>query len=82
MSYWVEIEESFPNDKERVDLWVKGKKSTLDFYSPCATSKGGRITDAYWDVAKQDWYTFHGLIRRISPEITPTHWMRVPEGPR
>ena len=82
---WQPIETA-PKDGTAIDLWIVGPQSEVSFYDPaCRSRRGGRAVDFAW-LAKPpnspNWYPRGGLGYPLSPEVTPTHWMPLPEPPK
>lgn len=86
---WMPIETA-PKDGTPVDLWIEGADNVVDFYTPLATKvpgqpkRHGRLPDVRWMHKKPNapnWYAIGGLGMSLSPEVTPTHWMRPPQPP-
>ena len=89
MSDWQPIETA-PKDGTVIDLWIVGSDDNVDFYSSTARKvrnkpfRVGRATCFRWEQRGGNppaWYPIAGLGYPLSPEVDPTHWMPIPEGP-
>lgn len=90
MRKWQRIETA-PKDGTVVDLWIVGSDDTVDFYAPTARKipgrplRHGRATNFLWmkkGINQPNWYPQGGLPGYpLSPDVTPTHWMPLPEPP-
>lgn len=62
---WIACDIEMPETMEFVDIWVPGI---------------GRVPDCKWAVGRKSWIRNvpHGI---VEIQLSPTHWMRIPEGP-
>ena len=90
MTVWQPIKTA-PKDGTKIDLWIVGSCSMVDFYSPTATKmpgkplRHGRACNFRWGQHgpnKPNWYPVGGLGYPLSFEVTPTHWMPLPAPPK
>ena len=88
---WQPIEIA-PTDGTPVDLWIVGPDDKVDFYAsnakkvPGKPLRYGRATNMRWMKKGPNspaWYPMGGLGYPMSPfDVTPTHWMPLPEPPK
>ena len=80
---WISVKTRLPEPEQIVDLWVTGRPIDIEFY--CAPYRHGgkqtkgRVTNVVRDGDR--WRPCGGLFPRVSPDLTVTHWMPIPESP-
>lgn len=90
MSVWQPIDTA-PHDGTMVDLWITGSDNMVDFYSTTAKKirgkpiRHGRAPCFVWahnPPNNPNWYPY-GVTGSypLSPDVTATHWMRIPGEP-
>jgi hypothetical protein len=81
MNQWISVKERLPKIGLSVDLWIIGDAFFVTFYDTSVPKKAtaGRTTNFKWDGER--WVTSGGLRLYLSPDVTPTHWMPLPDPP-
>ena len=81
---WQPIETASKDERDIVDVWCMGERIDIEFY--CSVYSGvrgltlwqGRVTNVHWKDGA--WRQKSGL-RLHKLEVTPTHWMPIPDAP-